>query len=278
MRTVASPIRLRTGAISSSKASPSPSVDEHRPLRLGQPFASRGRQPARATALDPVVVMARARLAASFGRLPGKPALAVAGPVASRHVRVRHVCVGRRLFDTRAVPPRHFVHAVAAPARSVLMLAPADRDHDARLGPGPDDRVLRLRRAVHEVPLPQRALLALDDQERLARRRRGSPPGRPPSGTCRHRDARLEDLDVDPELREVVIAFEIARSTLRPSAWSQRASRAFSTNQPSSFGTVPSSVCSSGASGTTIEEGSDELRSRERSPDGLRRKEARWAR
>src|SRR5919109_4216372 len=36
----------------------------------------------------------------------------------------------------------------------------------------------------------------------------------------------------------------------RPSAWYQRASRAFSTNQPSLFGTVPFSVVSTCAAGT----------------------------
>lgn len=40
------------------------------------------------------------------------------------------------------------------------------------------------------------------------------------------------------------------RRAPRPSAWSHRAARAFSTNHPSPAGTSPVSVCSSGASGT----------------------------
>ena len=50
-----------------------------------------------------------------------------------------------------------------------LVLTRADGDHDAGPVARADDHVFGLRRAVHEVPLAQGPLLALDDQERLAR-------------------------------------------------------------------------------------------------------------
>src|SRR3954447_26541143 len=61
----------------------------------------------------------------------------------------------------RAVADRRRLDRVA---RAALLLARADRQHEAR----PDDRMRHARRAVHEVPGAQRALLALDDQQRRA--------------------------------------------------------------------------------------------------------------
>ena len=64
-------------------------------------------------------------------------------------------------------------------------------------------------RAVHEVPSPERALLALDDQQRLAGHDEEVLLIRLPV-VHRHRLARLEYLHVDAELREVLLAFQIA--------------------------------------------------------------------
>src|SRR5688572_16523634 len=104
----------------------------------------------------------------SAGGLGPQPLLAVAGRFAPRDRGVRHFRFRRLLLDPGAMPESHLVDRVPAPVRVVLVLARADRDHDARPEARADDRVLRPRRAVEEVPLPQRALLAFDDQERLA--------------------------------------------------------------------------------------------------------------
>lgn len=76
------------------------------------------------------------------------------------------------------------------------------------------DRVRGARRAMDEVPLPQRALLALDDQERLAGEDQeillvGLPV------IHRHRLSRLEHEEVDAELRKLRVALEPAHG----SAW-----------------------------------------------------------
>src|SRR3954471_19517258 len=63
--------------------------------------------------------------------------------------------------QARAVADRRRLDRVAGAA---LLLARADGQHEAR----PDDRVRHARRAVHEVPGTQGALLPLDDQQRLA--------------------------------------------------------------------------------------------------------------
>ena len=107
------------------------------------------------------------------------------------------------------MPGGDLVDRVAAPVRLAVVLPRADGDDDAGAVPGADDRVLRVRRTVDEVPLPQRPLLALDDQHRLA----GDDEevllvGLPV--IHRHRLARPEHADVDPELREVQLALEVA--------------------------------------------------------------------
>jgi len=48
---------------------------------------------------------------------------------------------------------RQLVDGVAAPFGIVVLLASADSQDDARLVTGPEDDVLRLPRAVHEIPL-----------------------------------------------------------------------------------------------------------------------------
>jgi hypothetical protein len=47
------------------------------------------------------------------------------------------------------------------------VLTSADREHDTSHPAGPQDHVIRPRRAVHEVPLPQWPLHALDEQQPL---------------------------------------------------------------------------------------------------------------
>ena len=84
---------------------------------------------------------------------------------ARRQRVVRDAAVQRVLLDARAVALRDVVGGEAEP----VVLAGADGDHDARAAAGADDHVLRVRRAVHEVPRAQRPLLAFDDQDRLAR-------------------------------------------------------------------------------------------------------------
>src|SRR5439155_1615117 len=59
------------------------------------------------------------------------------------------------------------VDRVAAPTVALLVLACADRNDDARPVAGADDDVVHLRRAVDEVPLPERPLLALGDENSL---------------------------------------------------------------------------------------------------------------
>jgi hypothetical protein len=107
---------------------------------------------------------------------------------------------------------------------------------------------------MHEVPLPQRPFLALDDQERLAGEHEevlltGFPVVHP------DRLARPEDEQVDPDLREVRLGFEVRPTCERqalpsPLAVPPAPSRVFRTNHPSPTGASPASVCSSAASGT----------------------------
>ena len=83
--------------------------------------------------------------------------------------------------------------------------------------PAPD-RVVRTWRAVDDVPLPNRPLFSLDDQNRFTREHEevflvGF------SVVHRHRIARLEKNEVDPELQEPRLALEIAhraKTTPRP--------------------------------------------------------------
>src|SRR5437867_2614274 len=97
-----------------------------------------------------------------------KPALVITRWLALREARVRLVRVGCLLLDACVVAQRSLVHAVAAPVRTRRVFAGADREHNGGPVPGSENDVLRPCRTVHEVPLSQRALLALDDQQRLA--------------------------------------------------------------------------------------------------------------
>src|SRR6186997_1484331 len=120
---------------------------------------------------------------------------------------IRLARIARLLFDTGAVSQRGFVHGVGAPVRACRAAAEADGEHDARTLPRADDRVVDALRAMEEVPLAKRALLALDDGQRLA--------GEHEEILLvvlvvvhRHRLAGAEDGDVDPELLEIRRALE----------------------------------------------------------------------
>jgi hypothetical protein len=107
------------------------------------------------------------------------------------------------------VAKRGLVDRVAAPVRAGRALPRTDGNDDTRPVACPDDRVLRLGRTVHEIPLTQRPLLALDDQQRLTDKDEevllvGLPV------VHRHRLARAEDADVDSDLRELRLALEQA--------------------------------------------------------------------
>ena len=83
------------------------------------------------------------------------------------------------------MPQRSLVDGVAAPVGPGRAVAGADRENEAVPVAGPDDDVLGARRAVHEVPLAERALVesvrrARAEPERLAFEssdRYGYPPG-----------------------------------------------------------------------------------------------------
>jgi hypothetical protein len=139
------------------------------------------------------------------------------------------------------------IDGVAAPG-AVLILTGSHAEDDARCVAGAEDDVVRAGWAVHEIPLPQRPLLPLDDQERLAGEHEevllvDLPVVHP------HQLAGAEHEQVDPNLGEVHLALE--RQTLSsPPRCRQRASRALRTNQPSPLAASPCFVCSNGASGT----------------------------
>src|SRR5512133_3082488 len=132
----------------------------------------------------------------------GKPAVAIASGLALRKARIGDVRIGRRLLRARVVPLRGLVEGIAAPALAVLMLPGADRDDDARAVAGTDDHVVHPGRAVDEIPLPQRVLLALGDEQRLTLDDEevllvGLPV------VHRHRVTGVEHEDVDADLLEL---------------------------------------------------------------------------
>ena len=95
----------------------------------------------------------------------GKPAVAVRGRLAARNGGVRDVPVGRVLLDARTVALRDLVGREA----DLVVLACADGDHEARPASGADEHVLRVRRAMHQVPRTQLPHFALHNQGRFPR-------------------------------------------------------------------------------------------------------------
>src|SRR5438445_12394 len=103
----------------------------------------------------------------AYVQLIGKPAIAVARRLILRKPRVCLCRIGRLHFDARAVPECRVVHRIAAPAHASLMLTRTYCENNTGYVSGADDDVLCLGRTMDEVPLPQRPLLALDDEKRL---------------------------------------------------------------------------------------------------------------
>jgi len=158
------------------------------------------------------------------------------------------------------VPDSRLVDGVGAPVVPPLratvgvagrvVLSCAEAKDDAVSVSGADDHVLRPGRAVDEVALPQRPLLALDDQHSLAGEHEeafliGFPV------VHRLRLARAEHGEADSDLREVALASEAGLEPESPV--DQRTSCRFSTNQPAPAANSPCSVCASGACGTISE-------------------------
>src|SRR5690242_8781257 len=99
------------------------------------------------------------------------------------------------------------VDRVRTPVLAPRVSASAHREHEAGRGAGRDDRVVCAGRAVHEVPGPQRPLLAFDDQDRLTGQDEevlliGLPV------IHRHRLTGGEPCQVDPQLVEVAAAVQ----------------------------------------------------------------------
>jgi hypothetical protein len=106
----------------------------------------------------------------------------------------------------------NLVHGIAAPVGVPRAGARAHREDEARAVARSENRVLRIWRTVDEVPLPQWALLSLDEEQRFARENQEVLLGRLPV-VHRHRLTRSEDEEVDPELRVLGLALEIADRT-----------------------------------------------------------------
>jgi dihydrofolate reductase len=125
---------------------------------------------------------------------------------------VGHVRVVGLLVHARAVPERGVVYRVAAPTRTVLILARTDCEHDAESASGTDEDVVRIRRAVDEIPLAKRTLFTLDDQKSLARNHEevllvGLPV------VHRHGLAGPQDEEVEAELGKLGLALELTDRT-----------------------------------------------------------------
>ena len=113
-----------------------------------------------------------------------------------------------------------------------------------------DDHVLRPGGAVHEVPLPQRPLLALDDEQRLTREHEkvflvGFPV------VHRHRLIGPEHDEADSDLGEVRFALK-AQTVTPPLAVAPARCTSVQDEPSSPAAASPASVCSSGASGTIV--------------------------
>src|SRR5439155_20850251 len=137
-------------------------------------------------------------------RLLGKPAVAVRGRLAGWNLGVRDPPIRRVLLDARGVALRDLVDREA----ERVAFARANCDHEARTASGPDDHVLCVRRAVHEVPRAHLPLLAFDDQNCFARDDEEVFLIALPV-IHGHRFARPEHEWIDAELLELPLTFEI---------------------------------------------------------------------
>ena len=96
-----------------------------------------------------------------------------------------------------------------------VIFARPDGEDDARSVARSDDDVVRPSRTVHEVPLPQRPFLTLEDCERFAGEHQevlliGLPV------VHRHRLTRAEDGKADSDLREVALTREARLEPVPP--------------------------------------------------------------
>src|SRR5687768_12459712 len=95
--------------------------------------------------------------------LAWQPVVAVLRVDVRTEARVRLVRVGRLLLDPRSVP----LGELGARIDHVAPRPAPDGEEQARPLTRADEHVLRPRRAVDEVPGPQRPLLALDQEQAL---------------------------------------------------------------------------------------------------------------
>src|SRR5205823_6431507 len=121
--------------------------------------------------------------------------------------RVRLFRVRGVALDTRSVLERGLVPGVEDHVGTDPV---ADGENERQARPRADDRMWHVARAVEVVPPLQRHLLPLDDQQTLAAQDEKA------LLVClsvvhRHWLAGLERREVDPELREVVVAVELDR-------------------------------------------------------------------
>src|SRR5207302_2550357 len=118
----------------------------------------------------------------------------------------------RLLVDTGAVPERRRFDEVGEPPPPA---ARADREHDRRPVSCTDDHVRRPAGTVEEVPRFERPLLALDEEQALARQHQ-EPFLVVLAVIQPERLAGLEDVQVDAELLERSLSLEIAAGSERP--------------------------------------------------------------
>src|SRR5437870_1083963 len=139
----------------------------------------------------------------------GQPALAVRGGLSRSETGVRLLRLVRLLVHAGVVPARRLVDGVATPVLAVLVLPGANGDDDARAVAGADDHMLHPGRTVDEVPLPQRPLLPLGDQQgRAVHDEEVLLIGLPVIHG--HRVPRAEDEQIDADLLELRLPLEQA--------------------------------------------------------------------
>src|SRR4051794_36266159 len=137
----------------------------------------------------------------------GQPAVAVTRRLPGGEARVRLFRIGRLPRGAHVVSHCGLVDLVAAPALAVLVLPRPDSHDHARAVAGTDDHMAHLGGAVDEVPLFERTLPPLGDQQRLSRHDEevllvGLPV------VHGHWVARIQHEDVDPDLFELRVAVE----------------------------------------------------------------------
>src|SRR4051794_8971192 len=156
-----------------------------------------------------------------------KQSLAIGNEARPREVGIDLlVALGRArrvLLDADAVPGGRLGGDVDGAAADAS--APGtDRDDDRRPAAGTHDHVIRAPRDMDEVPRPQRPLLLLDDQDALARDDEEALLG---VLAVVHADplTGLKHVDVDAELLETALSFEVAVDPERADAAPARVSR-----------------------------------------------------